>query len=168
VAAREGTMNPVFSIEREETLDDADSWLDRLVHALEQHIADESAALREYAGAVAEVEGPDTRYLLDLILEDESRHHQVLRDIIEALRSQVDWPHARPLPPLATNTPSTEAVRKLARRLELIEHSDARELRELAKLLKPLSRTTIWPLLVDLVANDTKKHQLILRYLSRR
>ena len=45
------------------------------------------------------------------------------------------------------------------------EQQDVHELKELEKSLKDVRRTTVWPLLAELMAIDTRKHIMILEFL---
>ncbi len=145
----------------------ADPWVSRVVRVLEDHLRNEASVLDDYVMAEWQVAEGDVAYLLRLLAEDEARHHRVLGDLLSAVRWGVDWRRGDE-PALAVRTPVTPEVRSLARRLGRIERDDARELRELAAMLGPVAQSTVWPLLVELLRLDTKKHQLILKYLARR
>jgi hypothetical protein len=51
----------------------------KVVEALERHGREEAELLERYQRFVDESESPAVRYLVALILEDEQRHHRVLR-----------------------------------------------------------------------------------------
>jgi hypothetical protein len=46
-----------------------------------------------------------------------------------------------------------------------IEKRDSHELKTLGKMLKDVRRTTVWPLLVEVMTLDAQKHILILKFL---
>jgi hypothetical protein len=50
-------------------------------------------------------------------------------------------------------------------KLLAVEKDDAKQLRDLEKRFKDFRRTTIWPLLTELMAFDTQKHIRILEFL---
>jgi hypothetical protein len=50
-------------------------------------------------------------------------------------------------------------------KLLAFERQDAKELKDLEKRFKDYRRTTIWPLLTELMALDTQKHIRILEFL---
>ena len=47
------------------------------------------------------------------------------------------------------------------------EKRDKQQLKELDRRLKDVRETTIWPLLVELISDDTRKHIRILEYLRK-
>jgi len=57
-------------------------------------------------------------------------------------------------------------VRSAARQFRKLEEPDEKDLERLKKSLKTVKNTTVWNLLVDVMELDTKKHQLILRFLE--
>ena len=48
-----------------------------------------------------------------------------------------------------------------------VEHRDSDHLKELDKMLKDVRRTTVWPLLLELMELDNQKHIRILEFLRR-
>lgn len=48
------------------------------------------------------------------------------------------------------------------------EHSDERELKDLAKRLKDFDKVTLWGLSIELMLDDTRKHIKILRFIRDR
>lgn len=144
------------------------AWDTRALEQLEAHLRLEGGVLSEYEQLRAET-GGELTYLIDLIIEDERRHHQMLSDIAMVLRAADqgdDGPGAsHDLDPvLSESTPETrhQLLAHTERMIEL-EREDDKALKELADALKPIADTTIWELVVDVLILDTRKHERILK-----
>lgn len=144
---------------------DQRAWDEALLDRITAHISAERGVLTDYAAAAETTEAADVRYLIRLILDDERRHHRVFEEMARAVRSTREWRHLDPQVPEMAGRPLPDAVRELTERLLEVERDDARELRSLRRELKPVADTTLWALLVDIMALDTEKHQRILRFI---
>lgn len=138
---------------------------EELVTRVARHGAEEGALLAEYARLVATASSPAVRYLMELILADERRHHRTLAEMATAMA----WGHFGSGP--ATATPALDGAASLDEELaratrRLLEHErqDHTELVRLRRNLRPYAHTTMWTLLVDLMIADTDKHQQILAF----
>lgn len=142
----------------------SNEWWVRITHALESHVREESHFLDAYEELCQAVEDPGTRFLIDLILADERRHH----DLFALLAASARGDDGRPT--LVSPDPSAEEARRIldptARFLEA-EHEDREHLRKLAKELDGVA-DSLWRLLIDLMDLDTRKHVAILEYLKGR
>lgn len=143
-----------------------DEWWVRISHAFSAHVRDEAFVLDAYAALAASTSDAGTRFLLELILADEQRHHEVFERLVAA--SEVGAgpggiPHA-PEPP-AHEIP--ELLAQTRRFLEF-EREDATSLKALGRELRPAHGETLWRLLVELMELDTEKHLRILGYLEHR
>jgi len=130
-----------------------------------RHGEEEGALLSEYERFADEAPSPVTRYLVNLIVEDERRHHRVLAEIAHAIA----WGtvrEARPAVPRLVEGGADAEFVKQTKRLLASEKKDRAELRRLQRRLRSYSGT-IWPLLIDFMRSDTEKHIHILRYLVR-
>lgn len=144
----------------------SDEWWARIAHAFAAHVRGESYALQAYAEAAGTTSDAGTRFLLELILEDEERHHEVFRRLSESVAPDVAS-RALPGPP----SPSGEERTRLTEQVRGFladERSEAAHLAELHRELRPVERETMWGLLVDLMALDTSKHVRMLGYLLDR
>lgn len=133
-----------------------------ILHMLETHGAREGAALDSYQRVAADTAaGPGVRYLVNLILEDEERHHRVFAEMANQVRAFVDETDVQPRTPslVAHDDPMLLAE---TRRLLEFEREDAKELKQLRKALKHRPRSSLQPLLVDIMLHDTAKHVAIL------
>jgi len=145
-----------------------DEWWLRIAHAFDVHVRDERYVLSRYQELASSTTDPGTRFLLELIVEDERRHHALFEQLRASISGATpeDGP-AVPAPPNPEPEHISELLAQTTRFLE-IEHGDASGLRLLARDLKPRAHETLWRLLVELMLLDTEKHIRILTYLKQR
>ncbi len=138
-----------------------------LVELIVQHGAEEGALLATYGTLATESPDESVRYLINLILEDEHRHHRLLAELGNAMA----WGVASEAPsPAVPRLPRAidGALLEQTKLLRNSEEADYRALQGLRRRLRPFADTTLWVLVVDLMLLDTKKHATILRFLERR
>jgi rubrerythrin len=141
------------------------TWEHELYEHLTEHIENERTLVGRYA-KLAEDAGGHVAYLLKLIMEDEARHHRLFEEWRNALQSNAELREVPPQVPHLTRSAEAERVKTAARELIEVERADERDLHHLQRSLKDVKHTTIWNLLVEMMALDTKKHQLILQFLE--
>jgi hypothetical protein len=138
----------------------------RLLERLQAHIDGEAALLVAYEELGKECDAEYVRYLTGLIMDDEVRHHAMLTELLDTIRSSVERvPPERQLPhlrPPADGEALVEAVTRLAE----FEREDAHDFRQLQKELHDVRDTTIWSLVVELMQLDTEKHIRILHFIK--
>jgi hypothetical protein len=132
---------------------------------LVDHIAKESEVLGRYDELMAGA-APHVRFLLELVAEDEARHHAVFEQWAETFKgfATLDAPPDDGVPNLVPEADAARLVDTLEELLAL-ERDDAGQLKDLEKRFKDFRHTTMWPLLAELMALDTKKHIQILEFL---
>ena len=136
----------------------------RVLRTLRMHDEREQDILASYRRLVDESRDEGIRYLGRLIIEDEERHHQILDEMANRVES---WLHGMTLEP-ATPALSPRVDSMLleeTRRLIALERHDAKELRLLQRELRDAPRTSLLPLLVKLMLDDTARHVEILRFI---
>ena len=139
-------------------------WEQDLLDTITGHIANEGDMLSEYDDLAGHSTG-HVRFLVELIGDDEARHHKLFEQWASALRAfpfESDSPDA--LPALHRED-DPERVLSAADRLLFVEKADDRELKRLRKELGDVEDTTLWALMVDLMRLDTAKHIRILEFL---
>lgn len=137
-----------------------------LLNMLETHGAREGAALAAYERvASTATAGPAVQYLVRLILEDEERHHRVFGEMANELRSFVWELDIEPRVPAMAARPDADLLEE-TKRLLAFEKNDAKELRQLRKVLRHAPKSSMHPLLVDLMLHDTAKHIAILEFIK--
>lgn len=146
-------------------------WDRELAAHLDRHLAEERVILERYEDLYARTRDEYVRYLLELVLDDERRHHRLLDEITNRVCGDAA------LRELPGSVPRVTHPIDPAQRAELIEateeflaleRSDFEHLRDLRRRFKPLRDTTLLALLVELMELDTKKHVRILEFLRDR
>lgn len=138
-----------------------------LVELLARHGHEEGVLLERYQRFASEGSSEAVRYLVQLIIDDERRHHRVLAE----LANTIAWGWAanspvRATPDLGAGT-DDRALAEETRELIRAEENDRSELRRLRKRLRPYKDTTAWSLVIGLILADTEKHLDILRFVAR-
>jgi hypothetical protein len=141
---------------------------ERLIRALEAHIAAETEDAT-HASHLADASGDRAvNVLLELIVEDARRHQELLERMVRRLRQELDFteaPTALPVPGATAFAGAEEALGAL-RALIRNEQEGARYLRHLARQDSNLY-DGYFALLLDTFARDAEKHVHLLRYLLR-
>jgi len=148
----------------------ASVWEQQLYDYVCDHVATEGAMRDQYQQlADDETSSPAFRYVANLILADEHRHHQIFNDLAESIKQMAEIRlEDEPIPSLRGLRADRIRIMAVTDRLLDAEHADAKELKKLAKNLGELRDTTLWGLLVDLMQIDTQKHIKILEFIRER
>jgi rubrerythrin len=141
---------------------------DRLIRALEAHAAAEVHDVGTCQQIAQRTADPAVRFLFDLVLEDEQRHHSVIQSMIRRLQEEVEFvpsPDAMPVAdaPTSADPEMVASVRALIRD----EQEGARYLRHLARQ-EPALYGGLFSMLLETIARDSEKHAAIFRYVLRR
>ena len=151
-----------------EQLVGASVWEQTLYDHLTTHENDERELLVEYQQAAADSGSAAFRYLASLIVEDETRHHRLFRDLAQSLRLDAEMrPGEPPVPRLGGWGPDPHKVVEISDRLITHEEIDLETLRRIRKELDDVRDTTMWALLVKIMELDTQKHTEILNFVRR-
>jgi rubrerythrin len=146
----------------------ASVWEREIFDHLTEHIVQEQGLFEEYVYAAKETESKALGYLINLLIEDERRHHSLFRQLAESLKSEAElWPESPVLPRMDFNKENRVEVLEVTARLLDREENDLRELKRLRSELSDVKDTTLWALLVELMERDTDKHIAILRFASK-
>ena len=148
----------------------ASVWEQDIYDYVCDHVVTEGALLEEYQQLAEDQSGsPAFRYLANLILADERRHHQLFNDLAESIRQMAEMRlEEEPIPSLHGLRADRERISSATERLLAAERADAKQLKQFAKMLKDVRDTTLWGLLVELMQDDTSKHIKILSFISER
>lgn len=143
--------------------------VERLLAAVEAHIAAESDTLPEYERLGRETGDPIVELLMRLILEDETHHHGLLQRIAASLRDALYWSHSpEALPP--GHLPAAKRTRQAvvdARALIQEELDGARKLRQIAHDQRAVSGGLV-SILLEAMAHDSEKHAKLLQFVQKR
>lgn len=140
-----------------------------LLEAIERHATAEEGALEQYEHLATASGDPVIEMVMRLILEDEARHHGLLKRIEASLRDALEWTHSRNALP-ASGTPQTPAAGELQQTAHLLineERTGARYLRDLARQEKRVD-AGLHGLLLEMMATDSEKHASLLQFVCDR
>ena len=145
------------------------AWARDLYAHLTSHVEIERGMLEEYRSAAEASSSKAFEYLVNLLIEDEMRHHRILLELAGSLETMSLRPGAADpqVPYLDFNRTNREAVVDLTEKLLENEQQDALELKRLQRELRDVKDTTLWGLLVDLMERDTQKHIAILKFVKK-
>ena len=151
------------------TIPGASVWEQQVYDHITGHVDDEMAVIRAYADLAEKTDSPAFAYLARLILEDERRHHALLNDLAETIKSSAQLgSEPTPIPDLGMWGADKEQILAETERYLELEKQDNHELDALAKELHDVRDTTIWELIIRLIQKDNEKHQRILKFIRDR
>ncbi len=145
----------------------ASVWEAALLELLESHAADEADSEASYAELSSQVGAGDIKFLMDLILDDERRHHRWMAQLADSVRTLSGDALSPPIPSLG-RIANPAALLHASRQFLAVERSDAKKLRHLLRELRDVEDTTLWAVLVRMMLADTTKHIEILRFIEMR
>ncbi len=135
---------------------------------LTSHVRAERGLLEQYAAVAEQTESKAFRYLVNLLIEDEIRHHRFFSEIADSLKTEASLSDEDPvIPDIDFVRADREAVLDGTRNLLKAEERDARELKQLQHELRAVEGVSLWSLLVELMQRDTQKHIAILRFVRK-
>jgi hypothetical protein len=145
----------------------ASTWEQDLFDHISEHVETEQGILDEYRKLADETPSSAFRYLVELILDDEVRHHRLFTELADAIRNfaelgATDWP----IPLLGSLSGGGERILEQTDKFLALEDEDARFLEDMAERLRPMRETTLWHLVVQIMQCDTEKHKHMLRFVA--
>lgn len=135
-----------------------------LISMLQSHGPREGEALASYQRLIEDSDDEGLRYLVQLILEDERRHHKVIEEMLHVIQGFVWEVDVQPSVPGLSRRVDPE-LRAETQRLLALEQEDAKELRRLRTALRHSHNSPMLPLLAELMVHDTAKHIAILKFI---
>jgi len=147
----------------------APGTVEHLLDAVERHATAEQDALAQYEYLQSASGDPVVALAMGIILEDEERHHGLLKRIEATLRDALDWTHSpEALPaPTAPAQRVTKTMVDTAGALIKEEHNGARALRDLAHREKDVGYS-LQGVLIEMMALDSEKHARLLEFVHDR
>lgn len=140
-----------------------------LLDAIERHALAEEDALEQYRYVSAVSRDPVIALVMRLILEDEERHHGLLKRMEASLRDALEWTHSPNALPTA-GMPQAPVAQELAEAVRFLideEHTSARYMRELGRQERHIS-AGLHTLLLEMMALDSEKHAKLLGFVRDR
>lgn len=151
------------------TIPGASVWEQELYDHVVGHLEDEMVVIRSYERLAEQTDSPAFAYLAGLILDDERRHHRLLRDLAATIKMAAELrPDPSPIPDLGMWGADREQILEETERYLELERQDNRELDRLRKHLGDVKDTTIWELVVRIIQRDNEKHREILKFIRDR
>ena len=145
---------------------DSVEWL---LDAVERHAVAEQEALDQYEYLATSSADPVIALVMRLILEDEERHHGLLKRIEATLRDAIEWTHSPNALP-RTGTPQQPVAHELLQTAGALieeERTGAHYLRDLARREKDID-AGLHSLLIEMMAMDSEKHARLLQFVHDR
>lgn len=151
--------------DQEDHLVGASVWEQEMYSYLTDHVRRESAMLQEYLAAAETTKSKAMAYLINMLANDERRHHQFINDLASSLKTDAEFRKEEPaIPRLDLEQADGGQLLALTKRLLDNEKEDLKEMKRLRKELRSVEDTTLWTVLVDTILHDTEKHISILEF----
>lgn len=132
------------------------------------HAETEGKILQEYVEVTNGTKSKALRYIVDLIVKDEHRHHQIFRELESAIGYAIGaGGSGTAVPALDFDRVDGTETLEIVDRLLRFELEDRRELKDLRKQFQSFDDTSLYGLLVELMQRDTDKHIAILQFAKK-
>jgi hypothetical protein len=140
-----------------------------LLESVERHAAAEADNLVLYEEIKQESGDPVVALVMGLILDDEERHHGLLRRMEAGLRDALNWTHSASALPsaLPPGAPLARNLGAVAKELIAEERTGAHKMRELARNEKGID-AGLDSVLLEMMAMDSEKHARLLEFVRDR
>ena len=139
----------------------------RLIHAFQVHVRAERHVLDDYSKFVERTNDPGIRFLIEQILADERRHHELF--IALANDSSASSDTDAPMIPAPHPSPDDAAgLLEATSQFLAIERDDREQLRWLRREVSAAGSDSLWPVVLEVMEADTAKHIRLLQELHAR
>ncbi|MHB8221167.1 MAG: ferritin family protein [Acidimicrobiales bacterium] len=138
-----------------------------LFDAIVAHERSEEETISDYESLAATTSSQAVAYVLGLIVEDERRHHRILTELANTVRSEATMVERGRTVPTLDARGSDTALKESTRRFMEMERRDHSELKRLARRIRANSESPLAVLVVDMLVSDTRRHIKLLRRLRR-
>lgn len=146
----------------------ASQYDSELFAMLRAHVAKERALLGEYVLTSQQTNSRALSYLVDLLVQDERRHHRIFLALAASLKAEAELSDEGPeIPRVDFDHSNASGVIDVTDRLLESEKEDLRELKRIKQLMGTKDGSTMWALLIEMMEFDTDKHIAILQYANR-
>lgn len=140
--------------------------VDAFIHSVEGHIEAESEFLHEYADAIRSHDSPLVRFVLELILQDEKKHHQLLQQVIDRLKADLSF-RTRRADDRAIDAIGDIDVARMVRLTDRFldeERDGVRKMRGILEQAEPFYDGLL-VMVLKMLVKDSEKHVLMLQFL---
>jgi len=144
------------------------SAVQKIKQSIESHVAHESEFLEIYADAMRQHDSPLVHFILQLILADEEKHHDVLRRIVARLESDLSMR----LQDDAVPVPSNIGMVDRKRLIELTDSFIEEEKDSIATSKELMADTDglysgLLTMLLSGIVQDSEKHIVMLQFMRK-
>jgi rubrerythrin len=141
---------------------------ERLLKEFESHDGKEGEFIRSYKEIATKSNDPLVKFLLQLIITDEERHHAVMHAMASSLRGSIYWRKPQDgIPALGELGAEKDDLMKLTGEFIKLEKEGIKESKQLLKATKGYYQG-LFTLLVATTIHDSQKHVEILDFLHQR
>lgn len=155
----------LYGPELEEPGAQAISAVERLMNEFSSHESQEAHFTKRYKEVVEKSQNPLVKFLLQLIITDEEKHHAVIHAMVSTLKGGLNW--TRPEDAIRgfyELGAEKDELLKLTEEFAALEKKGIKEYKELIKASKGYYRG-LFALLLGSMIHDSEKHAEILEFL---
>jgi bacterioferritin (cytochrome b1) len=147
---------------------DETSPVERLMKEFESHEAHETAFLRRYREMLETTQNPLVKFLVELIVADEEKHHVVLHAMTSTLEGSLTWTHLQnAIEGLYNLGKEKDEILKLTEDFLRVEKKEIGEYRKLMRATKRYYQG-LFALFLAAMIHDSEKHVEILEFLRQK
>jgi bacterioferritin (cytochrome b1) len=144
------------------------SEVERVMNAFEAHESEEAKFTRRYKEIAEKYKNPLVKFLLQLIISDEEKHHAVTHAIMSTLKGSLNWTN-----PEDAITGLYDLVKEKDELLRITEdfiQLERKGIKEYKTLIKACDRyyQGLFTLLLKTMIDDSEKHVEILEFLREK
>ena len=149
-------------------ISDQSSEVERLMKDFESHETHEAVFLRRYREIFQRMENPLVKFLIELILADEEKHHKVLESMTSTLKGSLTWTHFETAIEGLYNLGQQKAeILKVTEEFIQAEKKEIVEYRKLMRASKGYYEG-LFTLFLAAMLHDSEKHIEILEFLRQK
>ena len=149
-------------------ISDESSEVERLMREFESHETHEAVFVRRYKEIFQRMQNPLVKFLMELILADEEKHHTVLHSMTSTLKGSVSWTRFETaIEGLYNLGQQKDEILKVT---EDFIRAEKKEIVEYKKLMRA-SKTYyqgLFTLFLAAMIHDSEKHVEILEFLQKK
>jgi bacterioferritin (cytochrome b1) len=149
-------------------ISDKISQVERLREEFESHETDEEVFVRRYREMFETMQNPLVKFLVELILADEEKHHRVLEGMTSTLKGSLTWTRLEnAIEGLYNLGQQKDEILKLT---EDFIQAEKKEILEYRKLMRASKRyyQGLFALFLAAMIHDSEKHVEILEFLRKK
>jgi hypothetical protein len=149
-------------------ISDETSPVERLMKEFESHETHERVFLRRYKEMLETTHNPLVKFLVELIVTDEEKHHEVLHAMASTLEGSVTWTHLQnAIEGLYNLGNEKDEILKLTEDFLNVEKKEIGEYRKLMRATKRYYQG-LFTLFLAAMIHDSEKHVEILEFLRKK